>query len=145
MLQALAFGLGFGAAFQAWRNYPADGPVTASAAAVCIGLGVLCAYLGGRWHGRGRGSAHATATATASAQAAASNTVQVAVIVPGHGPSENRGVSDGGVQIPTERAPWLAGTHVRPEITADDLEGMELADIFQAETEYDYGDTTERS
>lgn len=126
-MQALAFGLGCGAAIQAWRAFPESAPVTGDAVAVVFCAGLVVAFLGGLWHGRGNRGAHATATASASAVAASSavNTVQVAVVVPGQGAASQ------GVGVPTSSAPWLLGVEDRREITADDVEGMDLSELFE--------------
>lgn len=134
MFKAIGFGIAFGAGFQALRNYPPSGPMTQDSLWVILTVAVVLAYLGGRWHGRGNVSAHATATATATAtsDAVASNHVQVAVIVPGQGAGQHRA----GTLIPTDAAPWFTGQD-RPEITANDLDGMDLSD-FSSDHARDY-------
>lgn len=134
MLRAIAFGAACGAGIQAWRAWPADGPVSAAPAAVLFAVAVVCAYLGGRWRSRGRVSATAVAHAVASssADAVASNTVNVAVVLPGAGTA---GAGSGLYEL--EQAPWFGGQ--RAAITSDDLDGMSLEDVMdtsEAETEY---------
>lgn len=130
MFKALAFGLGVGAAIQAWRNWPATALVTADSLAFVFCLGLVAAYLGGRWSSRGSGGA--TAVAVASAEAAstsvASNNVNVAFVMPGHG----AGSASSGVTVPTDSAPWIASS-TRPQLTSNDLEGFdpdELRDLL---------------
>lgn len=132
MLKALAFGVATGAAIQAWRNFPPDGPATQQTVASVVILGVLCAYLAGRWHGRGRSSASATATATATAVASsvaqAHQTVNVAVVMPGGGARPMGVTSPGGAM------PWLDDAP-RREVTADDLDGLDMAEFLDTESE----------
>lgn len=125
MLKAIAFGLAAGAGLQAWRAYPPSSPLTGDSLAVVFAVGVLCAYLGGRWHGRGRTSA--VAVAQAEATAVASNHVNVAVVVPGAG----AGASVSPYAVPTESAPWVTTPISIPELTADQLEGMDLSELVE--------------
>lgn len=132
MLKAIAFGLATGAGIQAWRAWPAQHPVTGDSLAVVFIVGVICAYLGGRWHGR-HGGAVAVAHAEAHATASAVNSVNVAVVMPGGG----AGAVPGGFRVPTAGAvPWLDSTSTTPQLTADVLEGLDLSDVVQ-DTEYD--------
>lgn len=130
MFRVLAFGAAFGAAVQAWRAWPPDGPVTAVPAVVLFVLAVCCAYLAGLWRSRGRATATATATAVASSvsDAHASNTVNVAVLVPRSAGADAQAL---------DSAPWFAGQ--RPAITADDLDGISLEDVMgNSETSTEY-------
>lgn len=127
MLQLLAFGLAVGVGVQAWRNVPADGPASYDAAALVFFVAVLCAYLGGRWDGRGRGArASAYASAEATATATAQQQVNVAVVVPGAGARPSFG-------LPSETAPWLLEAQERHELTSDQLDGLEVAEILERE------------
>lgn len=130
-MRAVAFGLAVGAGIQAWRQWPADGPVTATAVFVVFVVGLVCAFLGGLWGGRGR-AASATAVAVASADATAvasggAATVNLYVASPAAEP-----VRPVGVQVPSESVAWLEGP--RPSIEADDLDGFDLLDAgFEVE------------
>lgn len=133
MLKFFAFGAGTGAGIQAWRNFPADGPVTAAPLAVVFALGIVGAFLGGLWLHRGRGhSASAFASAHASAEASsvssANQSIQLAVILPGSG----AGATAAG-RIPSEAAPWLTGAD-RLQVTADDLDGIDLSELVPDST-----------
>lgn len=130
MFKAIAFGLGVGAGIQAWRNFPPDGPVTASSLALVFAVGILCAFFGGLWSSRGRGGAHAMASASAEAVASAvnSNTVQLAVVMPGAGARAS------GVSLPSDQAPWMVGASERPQITLDDLDGLDPAELFETDS-----------
>jgi hypothetical protein len=130
MLKALSFGLGVGAAVQAWRAWPAQSLVTADSLALVFCVGLVASYFAGKLAGRGR-SVSATATATAVSTAQANQSVQVAFIVPGQGP----GAVPGGVQVPTEAAQWFDSTSTRPQLTADDLDGMDLGDLLEEHSE----------
>lgn len=126
MLKAVAFGIACGAGFQAWRNYPADGPATAASLWWLLVAATVCAYLGGRWHGRGRGGATAVAVASAEATAAAQavNRVQVFNVMPGGGAAPS------GVRMPTESAPWLTGDPA-PVLDVDQIDGMDLHELVE--------------
>lgn len=124
MLKALAFGLGVGAGVQAWRNWPSTSLVTADAMAVVFVVGLLSAYFAGRF--RGRGNVSATATATAVAEAVATNTVNLAVVVPGGG----AGAAASPFSVPSDAAPWIASTTTTPQLTGDQLEGMDLDELL---------------
>lgn len=131
MLKFLALGLGVGAGVQAWRNFPPDGPVTPDALAFVFGAGLLVAFLGGLWFSRGRGayaSASATAVATAEAVASNTNTVNLAVVVPGRG-------AGAGVSLPADRLPWMVDAVPVAEISADDLDGFDFAELTTPEPE----------
>ena len=108
MVQALWFGLGVGAAVQAWRQWPPDGPVTADGVAVVFVVGLVCAYLAGRTRRGASATATATATATADASASAQSLQVVQVVVP-----DGRSVSDRIDSAPA--MPWwdspYAGRH----------------------------------
>lgn len=131
MLNGIAFGLAVGAGIQAWRAWPAGQTVTADGMFLVFVIGLLCAYLGGRWHGTGRGAfAMATATATATAQANNVNTVQLAVLVPGAS-----GARPEGMGVPSESAPWMVGATERHQLDVDDIDGMDLAELFDREEE----------
>jgi hypothetical protein len=129
VLRAIAFGLAVGAAIQAFRQWPADGPVTVDAAVAVFLVGLLAAYFGGRAR---RGSA-ATATATAvsiseaNANAQAHQSVQVAVVLPGAGASPH------GIAVPGEgeHAPLWWSTP-RGHLEVDQLDGMDAADLSSA-------------
>lgn len=123
MLKAIAFGLACGAGIQAWRAWPPDGPVTADGAAVVLVLGVLCAYLGGRWHGRGTGKA--TAVAVASAEATATAVQSVNLII---GDTAARAA---GIRVPTEEVSWFDGQRVIA--SADDFDGFDLTELRELE------------
>lgn len=125
MLRALAFGFAVGAAVQAWRAWPPGSMVTADSLAVVFCAGLVAAYFAGKRAARGLGPV-AVATASASAESHATNSVQLAVIVPGHGPN----TVPNGVQVPTEAAQWFASTSTVPELTADALDGMDLAELL---------------
>jgi len=122
----LALGLGVGVGVQSWRNFPADGPLSPdSAAFVCI-VGLVLAYLAGRWRGRGGAYASASASAVAVAEsvASASNTVNLAVVV-------GEGARPSGVSQPSESAPWFVqGAPERRQVTADELDGMDVAELL---------------
>ncbi|MGY2704855.1 hypothetical protein [Nocardioides sp. HB32] len=131
-MKLIAFGLCVGAGVQAWRNFPADGPVTIGPAVLVMCLAVLAAYLVGRGV-RGVGSsATAVAVASASAEstsvAGASSTVNLAVVIPGQGAAS----APMGVQIPSESAPWLGGSKPVPELA--DLDGYDLSELGFEET-----------
>lgn len=124
MTRAIAFALALAAGVQAWRNFPADGPVSMDSAVFVSLVGIVCAYLAGRWDARGRGSATAVAVASAEATAVAavesSNTVNVAVVMPGAGAGSSS-------RLP-EVLPWQES---RPALTADQLDGMDLSDLLE--------------
>lgn len=129
MLTGLAFGLGVGAAIQAWRNWPATANVTADSLALVFCLGMIAAYFAGRARGRGTSSATASATAVAGSSSVASNSVNVAVVVPGAGAGSHAAHA-----FPTDTAPWLTGT-TRLELDSDSLEGMDLSEFVERDTE----------
>lgn len=136
MLKAIAFGLAAGAAIEAWRAIPPDGPVSAKSAALVLVVAVLCAYLGGRWRGRGRGGATAIATARAEASAIATQQVNVAVVVPGAGAgATGRHAAAGGVLVPSETVPWLAEARPAPGDLFDGADLRDLAEVLDAEAE----------
>jgi hypothetical protein len=128
-LKILVFGIGFGIAFQAWRNYPADGPVSANMVGLVTILGMLGAYFAGRI-GRSSyssasayASAHAEANAEASSSSTAQQTVQVAFIVPGQGAA-----TAGGVNVPDPASvSWAAAP--RAALDVDQLDGMDVRDL----------------
>lgn len=135
MLKFLSLGLGVGAAIQAFRNFPPDGPLTPDMAYLLFGIGLLSAYYGGKWRGRGRynlATATASAAARSDAAATASNQVNVAVIVPGQGAGSR------GVTVPSESAQWFDGQ--RAQITSDELDGMTASDLG---IEDSYGDLSD--
>lgn len=120
-MKFLAFGLGIGAGIQAWRNFPADGPVAPDMAIVISIAGILLAYFGGKSRRPSAvavAQAHAHAEATASAQ----NVVNLAITVPGQGAGNSAGV----VVPDFEAVSWMGGE--RHQVTADDLDGLDLAD-----------------
>jgi hypothetical protein len=134
----LALGLGFGAAFQAWRNYPPDGPTSGDMLAVVFVAGLVAAFLGGLWFGRGgRTTAVAVATAeahaAATAGAAAHNQVQVINVLP-RDAAEQAGAGTG-IRVPSDSAPWISS---RPSLQLDQLDGMDVAELLEdASTEVD--------
>lgn len=148
MFKFMAFGIAAGAGFQAWRNYPADGPTDTDMLWVVLVAGMLAAYLGGRWHGHARGGATAvavaTAEATATAGAAAHNQVQVINVVPRVGvehyddeglvwqkDTKGRPIYDRrtGIGVPSDNAPWMDGG--RPALELDQLDGVELTELLE--------------
>lgn len=124
MFYALAFGIGAGIALQAWRNFPADGPVSPNmAAVVAVVLGVA-GYLAGRLR-RGRGgTATATATAVSSSESTATagvvNHVNVQLLQVGGAVA----AAPAALSVPSGDLPWVVGE--RPQLTADQLDGIEL-------------------
>lgn len=129
MLKALAFGLGVGAGVQAWRNWPANSLVTADSLAVVFCVGLVAAYFAGRARSRGHVSASATATAAAVSTSAAQATNSLNVfIAPGMGAGSTPTV----VSVPTEDAPWMTAPDTTPQLTVDQLEGMDLEDLADA-------------
>lgn len=134
MWAAIAFGLAAGAGFQAWRNYPAERTPTADAMLLVFLAGLLAAYLAGR--GRRRWGAQASATAVASAEAdatatsdaTASQALQVNIWQPN--PTNSRPV-ESGIAVPDpERLNWIAH---RQQLSHDDVEGMDLSELLEAE------------
>lgn len=129
MFKLLAFGIAAGAGFQAWRNYPADGPTDTDMLWVVLVAGLLAAYLAGRWHGRARGGATAVAVASAEASAtagaAAHNQVQVINVLPRHLEQE----PSSGIRVPTDAAPWMDSG--RPVLELDQLDGLELTELVE--------------
>lgn len=130
MLKLLAFGIGAGMAVQALRNWPPDGPLTQNSVAVIALIGLVAAYLGGRWAGRGNGAhASATAVAVAAAQAEASgNTVNLFVAA-----QSGSGAAPVGMSYPDEAAPWI-GQH-RRELSLDELDGADLDELLETHAE----------
>lgn len=134
MTRALAFGLGVGAGIQAFRQWPADGPVSMTAAVGVFIVGLLCAYFGGR---RGRQSTSSTAVAVASASAESSgNVLNVQLFQPGgDAASPHRVSSVLDMRVPEpDRVSWLSTPRhaaIEPEILLDghDLEELGLQQI----------------
>lgn len=126
MLKCLALGFGLGMAVQAWRNFPADGPVAPEIAMFAAGLAIIAAYFGGR--ARRRPTVNlASAVASAEASAAATgNHVQVAVVMPGSGAGAAAG-RHVAPAYPTTEQSWFGGA--RPAITEDVLDGMDFSDL----------------
>lgn len=122
MLKALAFGLGAGSAVQAWRNWPATGDNTPWSVVAVFIVGIAAAYLAGRWHGRGGASAVAVASAEATAVASNQTAVNVFTVLPGAGA---RPVD---FDVPSESVSWMGAP--RPAITAADLDGADLSELF---------------
>jgi hypothetical protein len=127
MLKAIAFGLAVGAGVQAWRAFPPSSPVTGDSVALVFVVGVVCAFLGGLWHGRGRHNV--SAHAHAEAHAIAANQVNLAVVVPGAG----AGASVSPYAVPTDAAPWIASSSTVPALDGDQLEGFDLSEILEAQ------------
>lgn len=133
MLKVIAFALAAGAGFEAWRNYPADGPASARSLWLLFCVGVVAAYLGGRWHGRRHvsasawASAHAEASAESTATAQQAQTVNVALVVPGGGARPS------GVRSPGDEVSWLGAP--RAAVSVDDLDGLDLAELVQDQGE----------
>lgn len=135
MLKLIAFGLCVGAGVQAWRQWPADGPVTVEAGVLVMIVAVAAAFLGGLWWGRVRSSswasayaeARATARSESKATAQQSQTVNL-VVVEKAGAGSAR---DGGVRTPDELTPWMGGA--RREVSADELDGMDLSELVRGE------------
>lgn len=132
MLKLIVVGLVAGIALQAFRNFPPDGPVTPNAAVLIALLGMLAAYGVGR--GRRRfgsvavASASASSESTALAAARADQRLAVQLIV-NNGETGARPV---GVQLPDEKtAPWLMGATDRPQLSADQVDGMDLAELME--------------
>lgn len=134
MLRLIALGLAFGAGFQAWRNFPADGPLTADSAALVFGVGVLCAFFGGYFLTRRGGGASATAVATAvatsDATAQATNSINL-VVMTGQGAGASPGVS---VPDPVSVS-WYCDRPALP--TIDDLDGFDMSDFGVVVEEFD--------
>lgn len=129
MLKAIAFGICAGASIQAWRNWPADGPTSVRSGVLVLLVGIVAAYLAGRWHGRRLPAyAFASASATATASAVAQQSVNVAVVVPGNGAGASHA---GSWAAHPATLPWM-GTE-RAAISADDLDGFDLADLREPE------------
>lgn len=124
MLNALAFGLGFGAAVQAWRSWPPQAPVTADSLALVFCLGLVAAWLGGR----SRRGAAAVAVATADATAVATNTVQVAFFAPG---SREDMTTGSGLRVPSEAAPWMGTRSDDPGALLASLDQEEVRSILE--------------
>lgn len=122
MLRALAFGFGVGAAVQGFRQWPADGPVTMSSAVVVFLLGLVVAYFGGARRRGGGASAVAVAAAAAEANASAVQSVTLVVQQPGN-------AAVGGIRVPDETVAWFGGE--RAAITADDLDGLDIAEVIE--------------
>jgi len=123
VLRAIAFGLATGAGIQAFRNFPADGPVSMRSAALVLVVGVVFAFLGGLWGGRGRGPVTAVAVAQAEATATATNNVQVAVVLPG-----GRRAGEG-VRVPDPASvTWIEGE--RRQVEASELDGIDLSELL---------------
>ena len=129
MLRAVAFGLAAGAGVQAWRQWPADGPVTSDSGILVMVVGIAAAYLAGLWKGRPHRSAYAAARAEAHAEATANahQSVNVAVVVPGQGASAGGSQGDGSVMVPLESASWIGGS--LRHVEADELDGMDFAEL----------------
>lgn len=121
MFSALAFGLAVGASIQAWRSFPADGPLSPDAAIVLFVAGLALAYVGGRFKRSRSSSSVAVATATASSEVHTEQRVQVVVMPAGHG------AAPAGLAVPADSVAWLEGP--RAQITADDLDGADLSDM----------------
>lgn len=128
MTRALALGLGIGAAIQAFRQWPADGPVSLTPAAGVFIVGLLCAYFGGR---RG-GGASAVAVASASAEASG-NVLNVQLFSPSAAAQREPSVFD--VRVPEpESVSWLSSrtqASIEPDMLLDgaDLEDLGLREI----------------
>lgn len=124
MLAVIAFGLAAGAALQAWRNFPPDGPMQSESLALLFVVGVVCAYLGGRSRRPSTQVAIAQAAAFAEAKAENTNTVNLAVVLPGGGARPH------GVVVPDmDDMPWMVGE--RPQLDAGQLDGMDLAEFAE--------------
>lgn len=133
MWSAVAFGLAVGAGVQAWRNFPADGPLTAHAAMIAAVVGTVAAYLGGRaMRGRGHVSASASAYAAARAEAQSSSTatqqVNVAVVLPGQ-PSASSSV--GAAHL--DALPWVGAARPLQGEVDQLLEGYDLSELAVGE------------
>lgn len=122
MFKALAFGLGVGAAVQAFRNFPPDGPMQADSVAVVFLAGMVAAFFGGISRRSVSATAVAAASAEASASAAATNTVNVAVVIPGRGATS-------GVTVPGEAGVSWQGER-RAVASVDDLDGADLSELL---------------
>lgn len=134
MLAFIAFGLAIGAGFQAWRNYPADGPVSGDMAFWVMVAAVVCAYLGGRSRRGAYATATATATATAEATAAAHAQQAVQVFI-----GSGEGPRPVGYSVPSADAPWLATSKERPALSLDQLDGMDLAELSEENSTHSAG------
>lgn len=137
MLKLIVVGIAAGLALQAFRNFPPDGPVTPNAAVLMALVGMLAAYGVGRgrkrWGPVAVASASASSESSALAAARADQRLAVQLIV-NNGETGARPV---GIQLPdAATAPWLVGASDRPQITADDLDGMDDRDIIE-DREYD--------
>jgi hypothetical protein len=133
-VKPILFGFAAGAAIQAWRQFPPDGPLQPDSAVVIFLAGLVLAYCVGRFRGRGA-SASASATAIASASADATSVasnqthVQVAFFTGGQGAGQQPALSAGavpGVVVPDEVA-WRGPA--RPALSADELDGADLSDL----------------
>ena len=127
MFKFLALGLGVGVGVQSWRNFPADGPLSPDSAAFVFIVGLVFAYLAGRWRGRGGAYASASASAVAVAEsvASASNSLNLSLVMLGEGARPS------GVSQPSESAPWFVqGAPERRQVTADELDGMDVAELL---------------
>lgn len=134
MGRALIFGLAAGAGLQAWRHWPADGPLTANGVYLLFLVGLLTAYLSGRWHGRGRPAfVQAVAEARATAISGAQSNVNVAVVVPGSGAGSQVGMV-GGARVPDQSVSWLGSSRV--ELTENDFDGMDVQEFMERESEW---------
>ena len=114
MLNYAALGLAAGAAVQAWRNYPADGPVQADLALWLFVAGIVVAYCAGRARRKPLTAAVAVAQADAHADAVASATQSVQVLLV-NGDAGTR--APAGAASGLEAAPWLVGG-TTPELHA---------------------------
>lgn len=134
MWGAIAFGLAFGAGFQALRNYPADRTPTGSALLLVMVIGIVCAYCAGRGVRSARGpvaiaQSRAKASAKARSEASSQAAVQVNLWQPAPGQAEP---VSGGTTVPDlDRVGWLAHRQV---LEHEDIDGMDLAELVEAET-----------
>lgn len=138
MLRVIAFGLAAGAAIQAWRNFPPDGPLTSNSLAVAFIVGLVAAFLSGWFMGRPWRAANATAVASAvaEARAAAASQSNASVQVLINNARDQAGAeAQGGVRVPEPGAvSWMAE---RPLIASvEDVDGMDLSDLGIEEHEH---------
>lgn len=133
MRKIFAFGAGFGAAVQAWRQWPPDHAPSVWPAVVVFIAAVACAYYGGRSRRGSVAIASATAVAVSESNAAAhaqGGNVQVLVVAPGGGAAAQ------GVSFPDESVAWLGPAH--RGLDADELDGADLAELLEPSDDLAY-------
>lgn len=123
-MKAILFGLAAGGAFQAWRNYPPDGLLTATSAFLLSLVGIVLAFL----VGRSRRGGSATAVAVASAESTSAAAAQSAATVNVFNVQAGHGAAPANLSVPADELPWLADAP--RTLTARDLEVMDMGTIL---------------